>query len=122
MSCCTDPEALRRFEDNLVVIPMEVVEEIDRFKRDPSDKRRNARAVSRLLDDLRDRGNPADGVTIFGTPGGQLKLVFCRSETLAQLPPELRAGNGNNTIVAVALEQRLGEVMGSTNANSSPVL
>ncbi|MEB3276417.1 MAG: PhoH family protein [Cyanobacteriota bacterium] len=108
-----DPEALRRFEDNLVVIPIEVVEEIDRFKRDPSEKGRNARAVSRLLDELRNRGNLADGVTIGGTPGGQLKVVFCRSETLAQLPPELRAGNGDNNILAVALEQRLGEVMGS---------
>ncbi|MFZ9281654.1 MAG: PhoH family protein [Prochlorococcaceae cyanobacterium] len=108
-----DPEALLRFEDNLVVIPIEVVEEIDRFKRDPSEKGRNARAVSRLLDDLRSQGNLADGVAITGTNGGQLKVVFCRSETLAQLPPELKAGNGDNNILAVALEQRLGEVMGS---------
>jgi len=113
-----DPEALRRFEDNLVVIPIEVVEEIDRFKRDPSEKGRNARAVSRRLDELRDRGNLADGVSIDGTEGGQLKVVFCRSETLAQLPPELKAGNGDNNILAVALEQRLGEVMGS----QSPVV
>jgi PhoH-like ATPase len=108
-----DPDALRRFEDNLVVVPIEVVEEIDRFKRDPSEKGRNARAVSRLLDELRDRGNLADGVPIGGTPGGQLKVVFCRSETLAQLPPELKGGNGDNNILAVALEQRLQEVMGS---------
>ncbi|MEB3235471.1 MAG: PIN domain-containing protein, partial [Cyanobacteriota bacterium] len=108
-----DPEALRRFEDNLVVIPIEVVEEIDRFKRDPSEKGRNARAVSRLLDEHRVRGNLSDGVAIEGTTGGQLKVVFCRSETLAQLPPELKAGNGDNNILAVALEQRLGEVMGS---------
>ncbi|NDC34516.1 MAG: PhoH family protein [Synechococcaceae bacterium WB9_2_112] len=108
-----DPDALRRFEDNLVVVPIEVVEEIDRFKRDPSEKGRNARAVSRLLDELRDCGNLADGVPIGGTPGGQLKVVFCRSETLAQLPPELKGGNGDNNILAVALEQRLQEVMGS---------
>jgi PhoH-like ATPase len=108
-----DPEALSRFEDNLVVIPIEVVEEIDRFKRDPSEKGRNARAVSRLLDDLRAKGNLADGVSISGSEGGVLKVVFCRSETLAQLPPELKAGNGDNNILAVALEQRLQEVMGS---------
>jgi PhoH-like ATPase len=32
-------------------------------------------------------------------------VVFCRSETLAQLPPELKGGNGDNNILAVALEQ-----------------
>ena len=108
-----DPLALTRFEDNHVVVPIEVVEEIDRFKRDPSEKGRNARQVSRLLDELREKGNLADGVTIDEASGGTLKVVFCRSETLAQLPPELRAGNGDNNILAVALEQRLEQVMGS---------
>ncbi len=108
-----DPQALTRFEDNQVVIPIEVVEEIDRFKRDPSEKGRNARQVSRLLDELRKLGNLAEGVPINGDSGGNLKVVFCRSETLRQLPPELKAGNGDNNILAVALEQRLQEVMGS---------
>jgi len=108
-----DPSALTRFEDNLVVVPIEVVEEIDRFKRDPSEKGRNARQVSRLLDDLRRKGNLAEGVPLDGEGGGSLKVVFCRTETLAQLPPELRAGNGDNNILAVALEQRLEQVMGS---------
>ena len=108
-----DPQALTRFEDNAVVIPIEVVEEIDRFKRDPSEKGRNARQVSRLLDQLRQQGNLADGVPIPGSAGGTLKVVFCRSETLAQLPPELRSGNGDNNILAVALEQRLEQVVGT---------
>ena len=100
-----DPQALTRFEDNAVVIPIEVVEEIDRFKRDPSEKGRNARQISRLLDALRENGNLADGVPIDDASGGTLQVVFCRSETLAQLPPELKGGNGDNNILAVALEQ-----------------
>jgi PhoH-like ATPase len=100
-----DPQALIRFEDNAVVIPIEVVEEIDRFKRDPSEKGRNARQISRLLDALREKGNLADGVPIDDDSGGTLQVVFCRSETLAQLPPELKGGNGDNNILAVALEQ-----------------
>ncbi|MEB3260435.1 MAG: PhoH family protein [Cyanobacteriota bacterium] len=107
-----DPQALTRFQDNAVVVPIEVVEEIDRFKRDPSEKGRNARQVSRLLDQLREQGNLAEGVTIDSGSGGTLKVVFCRSETLQQLPPELKGGNGDNNILAVALEQRLQEVMG----------
>lgn len=108
-----DPNALTKFQDNNVVVPIEVVEEIDRFKRDPSEKGRNARQISRLLDEFRQRGNLAAGVTIDPLSGGTLKVVFCRAETLAQLPPELRRGNGDNNILAVALEQRLQEVMGS---------
>ncbi|MFN7900886.1 MAG: PhoH family protein [Synechococcaceae cyanobacterium] len=108
-----DPLAITRFEDNDVVVPIEVVEEIDRFKRDPSEKGRNARQVSRLLDDLRERGNLAEGVVIDPAHGGRLKVVFCRVETLSQLPPELRGGNGDNNILAVALEQRLHERVGS---------
>ncbi|MEB3325788.1 MAG: PhoH family protein [Cyanobacteriota bacterium] len=108
-----DPQALTSFQDNDVVVPIEVVEEIDRFKRDPSEKGRNARQVSRLLDELREKGNLADGVTINEANGGTLKVVFCRSETLQQLPPELKGGNGDNNILAVALEQRLQEVMGN---------
>ena len=108
-----DPAALTRFQDNHVVIPIEVVEEIDRFKRDPSEKGRNARQVSRLLDELRSRGNLADGVPLDPASGAELKVVFCRSETLQQLPPELKAGNGDNNILAVALEQqRLESVRG----------
>ncbi len=107
-----DPAALTRFEDNNIVIPIEVVEEIDRFKRDPAEKGRNARQVSRLLDELRAQGNLADGVPI-DDQGGTLKVVFCRAETLATLPPELKAGNGDNNILAVALEQqRLEAVIG----------
>ncbi len=100
-----DPQALTRFEDNAVVIPIEVVEEIDRFKKDPSEKGRNARQISRLLDALREKGNLADGVPIDDSSGGTLQVVFCRSETLAQLPPELKGGSGDNNILAVALEQ-----------------
>ncbi len=100
-----DPGALGRFEDNNIVIPIEVVAEIDRFKRDPAEKGRNAREVSRLLDDLRTRGNLADGVAL-DPQGGTLKVVFCRSETLATLPPELQGDGGDNNILAVALEQQ----------------
>ena len=45
-----DPESPLHFANDNVVIPIQVVEEVDRFKRDPSEKGRNARRVSRLLD------------------------------------------------------------------------
>ena len=42
-----DPQALFRFEDNDVIVPIYVLEEIDRFKRDTTERGRNAREVTR---------------------------------------------------------------------------
>jgi hypothetical protein len=39
-----DPQALSRFEDNSIIIPITVIEEIDRFKKDMNETGRNARA------------------------------------------------------------------------------
>ena len=50
-----DPNSLLSFQDNHVLLPIEVIEEIDRFKRESTELGQNARAVSRMLDGLRDR-------------------------------------------------------------------
>ena len=59
-----DPTSLTRFEDNNVIIPLEVIGEIDRFKRETSSRGQNARQVSRLLDSLRNGQSLAEGVTL----------------------------------------------------------
>ena len=41
-----DPQALYAFADNNVIIPIYVIEEIDQFKRDNTERGRNARTVS----------------------------------------------------------------------------
>ncbi len=69
-----DPNALHHFQDNEVVIPLVVIEEIDRFKRDQSELGRNARQVSRMLDDIRRKGNLSEGVALPG--GGDLRIAF----------------------------------------------
>jgi PhoH-like ATPase len=62
-----DPNSPFSFADNDVVIPIAVIEEIDRFKKEMTEVGRNARAVSRALDRLREQGHLTDGVP---TPGG----------------------------------------------------
>lgn len=69
-----DPNAIHRFEENTVVIPIKVIEEIDHFKRDMSELGRSARHVSRMLDEMRGRGKLSDGVRMDN--GGELKIVF----------------------------------------------
>lgn len=69
-----DPNALTQFQDNEVVIPLKVIEEIDRFKRDQTELGRNARQVSRMLDDIRQQGNLSEGVSM--PDGGSLRIAF----------------------------------------------
>ncbi len=57
-----DPNAIFAFEDNEVIIPAVVLEEIDSKKRNVDEIGRNARYVSRLLDSLRQKG---DCTTVF---------------------------------------------------------
>jgi len=99
-----DPQALFRFEDNDLVIPITVIEEIDRFKKDLSEIGRNARQVSRILDGLRQQSHLVDGVTL--EKGGILKVDIYTEEALKRLPPELRVDRGDNRILAVALKMK----------------
>ena len=69
-----DPNAIHKFEENDVVIPIKVIEEIDHFKRDMSELGRCARHVSRMLDEMRSRGKLSEGVKMEN--GGVLKIAF----------------------------------------------
>jgi PhoH-like ATPase len=73
-----DPEALFAFEDNDVVIPIYVIEEIDGFKRELSELGRAARKVSRNLDALRQQGALSNGVQLPG--GGKLFVSLSHKE------------------------------------------
>ena len=59
-----DPESPLNFANENVVIPIQVVEEVDSFKRDLCAKGSNARRVSRLLDSRREKGNLSKCVKI----------------------------------------------------------
>ena len=55
--------SIQCFKDNDVVIPMTVIEELDKFKKNSDELGRNARRVIRLLDRLREEfpGCTGDG-------------------------------------------------------------
>jgi len=73
-----DPTAIRHFKACNVIIPLKVLEEIDQFKRELSERGRNARTVSRALDELRKQGRLSDGVTL--EHGGTIKVIFADKE------------------------------------------
>ncbi|MDJ0703901.1 MAG: PhoH family protein [Leptolyngbyaceae cyanobacterium MO_188.B28] len=99
-----DPSAIKRFEDNEVVLPITIIEELDRFKKNPDETGRNAREVSRLLDKLRQQGSLVDGIAL--EHDGVLRVSLCHRETLSELPLELEGDKADNEILAVALEQK----------------
>src|SRR5208282_4820633 len=72
-----DPNSLLSFEENAVLIPIEVIEEIDRFKRESSELGQNARKVSRMLDGFRGEGRLSEGVQL--PNNGRLKIVFYKN-------------------------------------------
>ena len=57
-----NPQAMFYFKDNVVVIPIVVIEEIDNFKKGLDEKGRNSRQIGRYLDKLRTMGSLKDGV------------------------------------------------------------
>ena len=67
-----DPESLFSFEDNSIVLPLSVIEELDRIKRRGDEVGRNARDASRKLDDLRQTGHLSEGVEI--PSGGSIRI------------------------------------------------
>ena len=95
-----DPRALFQFKDNNVIVPIYVVEEIDKFKRDLSELGRNARQVSRDLDAFREEnGSLTEGVPL--ESGGTLRVLFTERE----LPRELMNQHiADNRILALAMD------------------
>jgi PhoH-like ATPase len=99
-----DPHALYAFEENNVVLPIYVIEEIDKFKREMSELGRSARGVSRALDELRAQGNLAEGVEL--PSGGHLRVAFSGRT----LPTAMATTSHevDSRIIAVALDVKAG--------------
>jgi len=96
-----DPQALNAFEDNAVVIPIYVIEEIDTFKKDLSELGRNARQIARLLDEHR-----ADGGLSKPQPlasGGTVRVALPKNPPRN---PSYDSRSMDQRILEIALEVR----------------
>jgi PhoH-like ATPase len=86
-------DAIASFEDNVVVLPMTVIEELDKFKSRNDELARNARQVIRRLDKLRSKGHLGDGVAT--GKDGILKIYIekpgdCKVEGMDMAVPDNR--------------------------------
>lgn len=93
------PYAMESFEDNSVVIPMVVLEELDHFKKAEGEIGANARRVIRYLEQLRQKGDLITGVSLEN--GGKLRVE--KNFVNVTLPEDLSAELADNRILKVCI-------------------
>ena len=106
-----NPSALFAFEENDVVIPLAVIEEIDNQKKRQDEIGRNARLVSKELDSLRGEGRLSAGVRL--ASGGKVRIEV-NHQDMVKFPRGLDATKHDNRILAVVFslkKQRKGPVI-----------
>ena len=97
-----DSKALFSFKDHDIIIPLKVLEEIDKHKKRQDGVGANARHFIRILDDLRAHGDLHTGVKI---PDGQGKLSV-RAYDPIYMPEGLDKDDADNQIISTALKEK----------------
>ena len=91
------PEAFLKFEDNEVVIPIAVIEELDALKNAEGEKGSNARSAIRCLERFRQQGDLLEGVKT--AEGGWLRIE--KNYVDVKLPEDLPESKMDNRILKV---------------------
>ena len=92
-----NPEAILSFRENEIVIPLEVLEELDKLKTWPDQRGKSAREAIRFLDSVAGRGNLNEGVKL---ENGSILRV---SLLLPPRPPEgIALEKNDNRIILCA--------------------
>ena len=93
------PYAIESFEDNAVVLPMVVLEELDHFKKAEGEVGANARRVIRCLEQIRQKGDLLKGVPLDN--GGVIRVE--KNFVDVKLPGDLAEEAADNRILRVCL-------------------
>ncbi|KUP07666.1 hypothetical protein Q73_04855 [Bacillus coahuilensis m2-6] len=94
-----DPYAIFSFEENEVIIPAVVLEEVDSKKRYMDEVGRNARHVSKLIDNLREEGRLHEKIPLHN--GGTLRIEL-NHRSFHELQEIFVEKTNDNRILAVA--------------------
>ncbi len=100
--CLSDSDAIEKFANNDIIIPMKVLEEIDKHKKRQDVVGTTARRVIRKLDCLREKGNLDKGVRIAKGKG----ILRTRQSDVNLLPRDLQKTIPDHVIIATALAER----------------
>ena len=102
----TDPDSLYAFENNDIIIPFKVLEELDKHKKRQDGVGRNARETIRILDSLRGKGALGNGVRL-DKGLGILKVVQLDTNSI-ETCPELDLSDSDNEIICCAVQAAAG--------------
>ena len=98
----TDANSITKYSDGDIIVPLKVLEEIDKHKNRQDGVGSNARQIIRTLDLLRSRGNLHDGVQIEGSEG----IVYAKTYDPADLPAGFDPDTPDNEIIGTALTEK----------------
>tara|TARA_R100001594_G_scaffold148761_1_gene204739 strand:+ start:2953 stop:4260 length:1308 start_codon:yes stop_codon:yes gene_type:complete len=98
----TNYNSLYSFQNNDVVIPLKVLEEIDNHKKRQDGVGLNARAIIRTLDQFREKGNLHKGVRI----GKGYGILSVRQYDPKLVPGDLDLTNADNQIIGTAISEK----------------
>lgn len=97
----SDFSCIHRFENNDIVIPLKVLEEIDNHKKRQDAVGSNARHLIRILDGLREKGSLKKGIRL--GKGMGILTVMSHEDITSSLPEDLTKGVPDHLIIETAL-------------------
>lgn len=104
-----DPESILKFPKNHIVIPVTVLEEIDRMKRLPNELGKNARTVFRMLDSLANEGKGDLHKGLNLDNGATLRIqLHSRAQMVGDLAPAIK---DNKILMSALLLQEQGDTV-----------
>lgn len=98
----TNASSINSFGNNDIIIPLKILDEIDKHKKRQDSVGAHARETIRKLDFFRSKGNLAKGVRM----GKGLGIVKVRSYNPLILPDDLDLEDSDNQILATALSEQ----------------
>ena len=100
----TSADSIFSYKNNDIIIPLKVIEEIDKHKKRQDGVGANARITIRILDKLREDGNLYEGVKISEGKG----VLSIRGYDAFDLPDDFDLASADNQIIGTAITEKKG--------------
>ena len=98
----TSADSIFSYKNNDIIIPLKVIEEIDKHKKRQDGVGANARRTIRVLDELRESGNLYQGVKLGENKG----ILYIRGYDVFDLPDDFDLSNADNQIIGTAMTEK----------------
>ena len=101
-----DKKSIHSFPGNDVVLTLQVMDELDRFKEKQGIIGESARYINRFLDDMRSLGRLDEGVKLPASLSKDQTIRITIDEDLSKLPRGLAGDRGDNRILATCMVEK----------------